>query len=152
MDASLSQDITKVAVALAPAFACGFAVQQALQIIDPLVSMRKALSNADGGNTKRTVMGLISFALGIIIADLGKVQVIEPLSKVTDTASFNLPGWLAVGVNGLIISAGTEGFNSIMKFLSYQKEAAKSDAEVKKADAMDKKVPSEKGALKLVNG
>ena len=38
MDVSLPQTIAKVTVALAPAFACGFAVQQALQIIDPLVS------------------------------------------------------------------------------------------------------------------
>jgi hypothetical protein len=152
MDASLSSDIAKVAVALAPAFACGFAVQQALQIIDPLVSMQKDVSKADGANIKRSVMGLISLFLGIIIAYLGKVQVIEPLSKITETASFSLPGWLAVGVNGLIISAGTEGFNSIMKFLSYQKEAAKSDAAVKKVNAMEKQVPNKKGALALVNG
>jgi hypothetical protein len=39
-----------------------------------------------------------------------------------------------------------------MKFLSYQKEAAKSDAAVKKADAAGKQVPEGKGALNLVNG
>jgi hypothetical protein len=38
MDVSLPQTVAKVTVASAPGFTCGFAVQQALQIIDPLVS------------------------------------------------------------------------------------------------------------------
>jgi len=144
---------------LAPAFACGFAVQQALQIVDPLISKPQIIAKPDGANLKRAVMGLISLALGVLIASLGNVGVIEPLSKAAldplskaaDSASLILPGWLGICVNALIISAGTEGFNSIMKFFSYQKEAAKSDAAVKKADAAAKQVPEGKGALSLVN-
>jgi len=152
MDVSLPQTIAKVTVALAPAFACGFAVQQALQIIDPLVSKPQMIGKPDGANLKRAIMGLISLTLGVLIAYLGNVEVIQPLSKAADSGSLTLPGWLGISVNALIISAGTEGFNSIMKFLSYQKEAAKSDAAVKKADAAAKQVPEGKGALNLVNG
>lgn len=152
MDVSLSQTIAKVTVALAPAFACGFAVQQALQIIDPIVSRPGVMSKPDNGNLKRAIMGLISLTLGALIAGLGKVDVVEALSKAADNGSLTLPGWLGISVNSLIISAGTEGFNSIMKFLSYQKESAKSDAAVKKADAVAKPVPAGKGALSLVNG
>jgi hypothetical protein len=152
MDANLSQTIAKVTVALAPAFACGFAVQQALQIIDPLVSRPDAMNKPDSGNLKRAVMGLISLMMGALIAGLGKVDVVEALSKAADGGSLTLPIWLGISVNALIISAGTEGFNSIMKFLSYQKESAKADAAVKKADAATKEMPDGKGALDLVNG
>jgi len=47
-------------------------------------------------------------------------------------------------VTGLIISAGTEGFNSIMKFLGYAKEEKKGDAAVKNQAA------ATAGALPLV--
>jgi hypothetical protein len=57
-----------------------------------------------------------------------------------------------IGISALIVSAGTEGFNSIMKFLSYQKEAAKATAAVKKAVAAATTAPETKGALTLVNG
>ena len=55
-------------------------------------------------------------------------------------------------VSALVISAGTEGFNSIMKFASYQKESAKADAAVKKAAAANTPKPDTPGALAMVNG
>jgi hypothetical protein len=96
---------------------------------------------------------LISLALGALIAVYGKVDVVKALSTaISDKTPLVLPWLLSISVNALIISAGTEGFNSVMKFLSYQKESAKSDAAVKKADAAAKQVPDGKGALGLVNG
>jgi len=148
MDASLaqsnlSQTIANVTVALAPAFATGFAVQQALQIIDPLISK--------DGAAKQAITGMISLTLGLLIAGFGDVLVIGPLVKAAGS-SITVKSWIDMPVSALIISAGTEGFNSIMKFLSYQKEAAKSDAALKKADAASKPLPQGKGALGLVNG
>jgi hypothetical protein len=140
---NLSQTVGHLTLALAPAFAAGFAVQQALQIVNPLV--RKE------GDAKRAIMGLISLALGLLVAVFGDLHILNVLAKVVEnTASVSRP--LDIGVSALIVSAGTEGFNSIMKFLSYQKEAAKSTAAIKTAAAAATIKPTTKGALDLVNG
>jgi len=152
MDGNLPLTISNITASLAPAFACGFAVQQALQIMDPVVSKANITSKPGTSNVKQAVMGVTSLTFGLLIAGFGKVDIIEPLSKAAGGTPLTLPTWLAVSVNALIISAGTEGFNSLMKFLSYQKEAVKSDAAVKKADAAAKQVPQGNGALSLVNG
>jgi hypothetical protein len=163
MDATTSPSITAVAVALAPGFACGFAVQQALQILDPVVQWILNLvgglfhkkddekNQPIDGDTKRAVLGLISFVIGMLIADFGHLNILTALISALKS-QVEVSSWIDILVSGLIISAGTEGFNSIMKFLSYQKEAAKSDAAVKKANAADTPAPPTRGSLALVNG
>ncbi len=149
MELTAPQTIAKVAVALAPAFACGFAVQQALQIVDPLIKAQ--------GNAKRAVTGGISLVLGAVVALCGHLYILQSLMQATadNTASANsvkISCWIDVIVSALIISAGTEGFNSIMKFLSYQKEAAKADAGVKNVTAANMIAPDGKSGLTLMNG
>jgi hypothetical protein len=59
---------------------------------------------------------------------LGGLRVLEPLGATTSAT------WDAL-VTGLIVSAGTEGFNAIMKFLGYSKEKQKADAAEKQKTA-----------------
>ena len=139
MEASTSLSVSQVVANLAPAFTAGFAVQQCLQIIDALASWDQMKPDK-----KKGIMGLISLILGLAfsLAGLRVLGVMAPkFSRVVD-----------IVVSALVISAGTEGFNSIMKFLSYQKETAKADAAVKKAVAATTAVPTTPGALSLVNG
>jgi hypothetical protein len=143
MDVSLTQTIANVTGALTPAFACGFAVQQALQIIDPLIKTE--------GNVKRAIMGMISLIMGLVIAGFGNLGILSTLLKAAGGTT-QIERWIDILVGSLVISAGTEGFNSIMKFLTYQKESAKSEAAVKKAAAASTQVPQSNGALSLVNG
>lgn len=112
----------KLVVALGPAFAAGFAVQQLLEILDPLVI--KIIGTAD----KKLVVGLVSLIIGLVLAFGVGLSVLQPLG-ITNA------GVIDAIVTGLIISAGTEGFNSIMKFLGYAKKEKKVDSKTKAEEA-----------------
>ncbi len=112
----------KVIMALGPAFAVGFAVQQLIELLDPYVV--KIAKTGD----KKIVIGTISLIFGLILAFGVGLRTLQPLG--VTKAGF----WDGI-VTALIISAGTEGFNSIMKFLGYSKENKKSIAAEKKKAA-----------------
>ena len=103
--------------ALAPVFAAGFAVQQLLEILDPGITAIVKIPTA-----KKIVASLISLALGLLLAYYGGFRVLTTLGASNPNAA------LDVTVTGLILSAGTEGSNSIMKFLGYAKENKKAEA------------------------
>ncbi|KAA3660770.1 MAG: hypothetical protein DWQ04_18455 [Chloroflexi bacterium] len=100
--------------AFGPVFAAGFAVQQLLEIISPLAEKFPA--------NKKLVLGFLSLAVGLALAGWGGFSILLPLGF-TSTTDF-----IDVFVTGLVISAGTEGVNSIMKFLGYTKENKKGEA------------------------
>ena len=101
--------------ALGPAFAAGFAIQQLLEILDPLII--KIIGQAD----KKLVLGIVAFIVGLVLAFGAGLSILEPLG-VADTGI-----WDTI-ITGLVISAGTEGINSILKFLGYTKEKEKATA------------------------
>ena len=101
--------------ALGPAFAAGFAIQQLLEILDPLII--KIIGQAD----KKLVLGIVAFIVGLVLAFGVGLSILEPLG-VADTGI-----WDTI-ITGLVISAGTEGINSILKFLGYTKEKEKATA------------------------
>jgi hypothetical protein len=106
----------KLVMALGPAFAAGFALQRLLEILDPLlekISLVKA--------NKKIVLGLVSLVIGLILATGAGLRVLQPLG----VSGADLPDII---ITALIVSAGTEGFNSILKFLGYTKENTKTIA------------------------
>ena len=112
----------KLITALAPVFAAGLGIQQLGEILSPVIDKISP-------NYKKVVIGLISLALGLGLAFAAKLHVLELL---------DLPAARGTGldfpdavVTGLIISGGTEGVNSIVKFLKYKKEDAKNEAAAK---------------------
>jgi hypothetical protein len=113
-------DMAHLVVALAPAFAAGFALQRLLEILDPILDRIK------NGENKKIVLGLISFAAGLGLATWPKIRVLNQL-----VAPDTVPSLLDYLVTGLIVSGGTEGFNSILKFMSYKKEEKKQEANTK---------------------
>lgn len=113
---------TNLVAALGPAFAAGFAVQRLAEISDPL------LKEIIGEERKRTVIGILSLLLGLVLAWTLKLSVLGNLGLSLST-TLTYVDYL---VTGLIVSAGTEGFNSILKFLSYQKEQTKASAAAEK--------------------
>ncbi|MCI0608453.1 MAG: hypothetical protein L0Z71_05255 [Anaerolineae bacterium] len=100
----------KLVEGLGPAFAAGFALQQLLEILDPLVGKIKV--------DKKLLLGVVSLVLGLALSFGAGLSVLQPLG--VTIASF----WDTI-ITGLIISAGTEGINSIMKFLGYTKDNIK---------------------------
>src|SRR5262249_38729687 len=113
MQAQTTLTLGQLVANLSPAFVAGFAVQQCLQIVDALASWDQMKPDK-----KKGIMGIISLILGGLCAWAG-MRVLAAIAP-----SFKVSVWIDVIVSALVISAGTEGFNSIMKFLSYQKESA----------------------------
>src|SRR6185369_17091168 len=95
--------------ALAPAFAAGFAIQRFIEIMDSFLD--------SAGKYKKAILGVVSVAIAsIFVYKLdGDVLILHTLKPA-------LNSWVDYPVTVLVISAGTEGFNSIMKFLAYKKE------------------------------
>lgn len=113
---------------LGPAFAAGFAVQRLLELLDPLLEKVKIIKD-----NKKVFLGLITLTIALILAYGMGVRVMEPLGITTPSVLDNF-------VAALIISAGTEGINSVLKFLGYSKED-------KKLTAAKLKYPTEKDAV-----
>jgi hypothetical protein len=111
--------MNELVAALGPAFAAGFAVQRLLEVLDPMVE------NIFGAENKKIVLGAVSLVMGWGLAFGAKLTVLSHLEVVVNS-------YLDYLVAGLIISAGTEGFNSILKFLSYKKEEKKAEAAAEK--------------------
>ena len=117
--------------ALLVPFVAGFVVQRFLEILDPVFSAFVPSS------TKKIGMVIASLLIGLAFSFWGGIEV------------FNALGWkmnqaLDMFCSAIFISAGTEGFNSVMKFAQYKKEASKADAADKKSQLTDQQ-------LKLVN-
>jgi uncharacterized protein YacL len=110
-------------VSLAPAFVAGFAVQRILEILDSWFDSFKNIKN------KKLICNIISLVIGLLLAIFGKLHVLGTLSGAT-----GVPQWLDVAVSSLVVSGGTEGLNSIMKFLNYKKEEQKTDTADKKTN------------------
>jgi hypothetical protein len=109
--------------ALIVPFVAAFIVQRFLDILDPLTS--KLIQDA---NVKKIVLGLASLGIGWILAGFLTLQLFHLLVK----PETSLPGWLDEFFTGIFISAGTEGFNSLLKFANYKKEASRADAAAKR--------------------
>ncbi len=109
-------------LALAPGFVIGFAVQRLLEIVDALVT--PLLGDVwKKPEVKGFVFAVLAIAAGFALASATGVRVLKPLGA---TASDN---WDLV-VTAFVISAGTEGMNSILKYLGYKKDSASAQAEV----------------------
>ena len=130
-------DIPKLIVALAPAFAAGFALQRLLEILDPILDkiLNSVFDEKEIIHSKKVVFGLISVVVGLGLAAWPKIHVLAQL-----VAPDGVPFLLDYFVTALIVSGGTEGFNSILKFLNYKKEETKGESETKAVGAATAKV------------
>jgi hypothetical protein len=97
-------------------FAAGFAVQQLLELATAILNLD---SNPTFQKYKKAILGLLSLAAGLLLA--GFVSQLRVLSPLGVAAS----GPTDVCLTGLVLSAGTEGINSILKFAKYSKEDKK---------------------------
>lgn len=123
--------------ALAPTFAAGFAVQQLLEIVTSFLDLDKGESFQ---KYKKVILGFIALVIGFALAYKNYLQVLQPLfisetkidpqtHQVTFYYSRHIPPYLDYFVTGLVLSAGTEGINSILKFMKYKKEEVKKEAD-----------------------
>lgn len=110
--------------ALGPVFAAGLAVQQFLELIGPWLEK----ITKDDDKKKKMFVGLISLVVGLGLSFGARLYVLSALGASTPLVIDGI-------VSGLIISGGTEGINSVMKFLGYSKEKEKANAATAKGRA-----------------
>lgn len=99
---------------LAPALACGFAVQQALDLLDGVISL------GIYDRYKKPILKTVALAFGVFVAATSSIRVLAPLSINS--------AWVDLFTTALIIGGGTEAANSVMKLLAYKKEEMKGQA------------------------
>jgi hypothetical protein len=110
----------QAAGSLGPVFVAGFAVQQFLEVLTSILGLD---SNASFEKYKKAILGVASFGAGLILAiNIEEVRVLK---------AFGITSGFDIWITGFVLSAGTEGANSILKFLKYSKEDKKSDAAAK---------------------
>jgi len=110
----------KLITALAPLFAAGLGIQQLGELLSPVVDKISA-------DNKKIILGIVSLTLGLVLAFTAKLHVLQLLG-VAPASGLDTVDAI---VTGLIISGGTEGINSILKFLKYTKEDKKNEASAK---------------------
>jgi hypothetical protein len=124
---------------VAVVFITGFAIQQALQILDPVVvagiarykksRLDRGLPALPGGmadaDFKKAVLALLSFLFGMVTVLLTGIRLLIYLNK-------DWSGPIDVVVTSLVVGSGTEAVNTVLKFLGYVKDAQKpiTDVEV----------------------
>jgi hypothetical protein len=124
--------MTDIERAIATIGLAGFAVQRSLEILDAPIDLWSKKKAADGTATvdpvtKKIWTAAISFVIGLLIGCVPELRVLQYVYQGVN--------WIVDQiVTGLIISAGTEGANSIIKFLTYAKDARKAEAELKKQE------------------
>ncbi len=101
---------------LAPIFAASVAVQQILEVFSVVVE------ELVGEKRKKIVLGIIGFVVGILLTWAFGLDVMYYFQ-----INSKIPGFDTI-VTALVLSAGTEGTNSIVKFLKYLKEDKKATA------------------------
>lgn len=118
---------------LAPAFIAGFGVQQTVEIVDSLITALGSWdpSKPEDVRNKKAILSFVSVIIAAVLTGLGggNIDVLKPFIK--EGYQWGLFGGL---ITVIFISAGTEGFNSLMKWLSYKKEDAKATAAKAKGD------------------
>lgn len=99
-----------LAMALGPVFVAGFGLQQLLELLDPWLDPLL-------GGRKRQVYAGIALLYGLTLAALTPIRALRPFGIEA--------GWIDMLLTALFISGGTKGINDLLKWLGYQKEAAK---------------------------
>lgn len=118
---------------LALVYIVGVAIQQVLQMIDPLVNNFVQLLNSPARGTatsmstttdidrKKSLMAVLAFLLGLGAAGITEIRLLDLVWK--------NPGAIAkLGdfvVTGLVLGIGAEAANTVFKYLGYIKDAQK---------------------------
>lgn len=126
-----TQHAVDLTQALVVPFAAGFVLQRFLEIVDPFTT-----ALIKDPNRKKLVLALTSLVVGCFISFGCDLHIFKSLGLSAQESP--LGSFVDLLATGIFISAGTEGFNSVMKFANYKKEASKAEAAAKKSQVSAK--------------
>jgi hypothetical protein len=120
---TISSVSAAVIAAFTPAFIAGFCVQRFLEILDSLFSLDAYLNK----DRKQALLNVGSLIVGLALASTLDIKMFSAIK----VAASPLLDWI---VTGFVISAGTDGINSILKFMSYAKQDRNLDVQNKQIE------------------
>ncbi|NIS80929.1 MAG: hypothetical protein GTO14_12125 [Anaerolineales bacterium] len=100
-----------LATALAPAFVAGFALQQLIELLDPVLDQFLKPH-------KKWILSVVTIVLSLLLALLLELRILRTLGIV------GLP-WLDTILTAFFIAGNTKGINDLLKLIGYKKEEAK---------------------------
>jgi hypothetical protein len=98
-------------LALAPVFIASIALQQVLELADPLLEVWIR-------RHKKWILGVSSLLIALVLTVGLGFRLLSPLG-------FVAPTWLDVLVTTLFLTGGTKTFNDVLKWIGYRKESAR---------------------------
>ncbi|HLK57800.1 MAG TPA: hypothetical protein VKU00_14635 [Chthonomonadaceae bacterium] len=112
----------------------GFAVQTLVQVvIDPCITYvirgftgippTRLVLRFNETEVRSIVLKLCSWIAGLLIAGLSPIKILDSLLFTAGYQGGPVAPWIDVLFSGLVIGAGTEGANSLLKFIQYAKDA-----------------------------
>jgi hypothetical protein len=119
-----------VITALAPILAGGLALQQLLEFLGNAVDQYLNRQHP-GDDNKGKRAGMKGIILSYVALIAGFIITWGAGFRILESLGYNA-NWFVDGVlTALVVSGGTEGINSIVKFLGYKKDEAKGSAQQK---------------------
>jgi hypothetical protein len=97
--------------ALAPVFVASFALQQLIELLDPILDQFIK-------QHKKWILSVTAFIVGLALSLGLELRILHPLG-VTRCA------WVDMILTALFLAGGTKGINDLIKFIGYKKEEAK---------------------------
>jgi hypothetical protein len=101
--------------ALAPVFVASFALQQLIELLDPILEKITQVN-------KKWLLSAISLSSGLLLTIGLDLRILRPLGVT------RLP-WLDAILTALFLTGGTKAINDLIKLVGYKKEQAKAGLE-----------------------
>jgi len=97
--------------ALAPVFVASFALQQLIELLDPILDQLIK-------QHKKWMLSATAFVVGLALSLGLGLRILYPLG-------FTRFAWVDMILTALFLTGGTKGINDLIKFIGYKKEEAK---------------------------
>jgi len=110
-------------------FAAGFVIQRFIEVFDPLFP-----DSVKHPTAKRVATGIASLILAFLIVVSNDAFLLFARLGVANISHVE-----DVALTTVFVSAGTEGFNTLLKFAGYKKEVAKAEVAEKKTTLKQEK-------------
>lgn len=96
---------------LGPAFVASFALQQLIELLDPILDI---IIRAH----KKWILSAVSLVVGLTLAVVLNLEMMRALGV-------GIPAWLDILITALFLTGSTKGFNDLLKLIGYKKESLK---------------------------
>jgi hypothetical protein len=97
--------------AIGPIFIASFALQQLIELLDPIL-------DAALGERKKWILSVVSLVAALGLTFGVGLRSLGPLGA-------EVPDWADALLTALMLTGGTKGINDLLKLIGYRKEAAK---------------------------